>query len=452
MYGLPARTLRRFSHDADLRKVLGLLSTQKRTAPAIDQVQSGWCPLYPKHSRQPYVPATAHGPWIGTTDGNVVYDAGGYGMLGWGHNPPWLKDVLAKDQVQANIMTPSLSQPRFVRALWDSIGGSPYTAVAALNSGSEAVSFALRCARSEASDTKPEAFVRMSGSFHGRTDLPAALSASCDEQYRAAIPCWGVSTPRVETVPFNDVEAVRPCFERLRAAGYGVRAAIAEPVQGEGSPGNAMTRAFYDELRACVRDFGGHLIIDSIQAGLRADGCLSVVDYDAMLGVDPPDVEIFSKAIHAGQYPLSVVAMGPRVAYPGGIYGNTMTANPRALDVGAAVLARCDQQLRRQIQANGARFLEGLRSVQASHRSVVTNVTGTGLLCALELDPAVDVHRVEAACRNHGLNVIHGGSNALRFTPRFEITAEEIEYCVVATLDRVLKRLRYDENLYRVVP
>ena len=34
---------------------------------------------------------------------------------------------------------------------------------------------------------------------------------------------------------------------------------------------------------------------------------------------------------------------------------------------------------------------------------------------------------VEPWCRRRGLGVIHGGENALRFTPHFRITSEEID-------------------------
>ena len=51
-------------------------------------------------------------------------------------------------------------------------------------------------------------------------------------------------------------------------------------------------------------------------------------------------METYSKAMNAGQYPLSILAMTEKAAelYRTGVYGNTMTANPRAMDVGAAVL------------------------------------------------------------------------------------------------------------------
>ena len=48
---------------------------------------------------------------------------------------------------------------------------------------------------------------------------------------------------------------------------------------GEGQPGVALDRSFYDAARALTKENHSLLIIDSIQAALRAKGTLSVVDY-----------------------------------------------------------------------------------------------------------------------------------------------------------------------------
>ena len=44
--------------------------------------------------------------------------------------------------------------------------------------------------------------------------------------------------------------------------------------------------------------------------------------------------------------------------------------------------------------------------------------------------PVVGDDKVEMWCRKNGLGVIHGGVNALRFTPHFLITSEEIKMIV----------------------
>ena len=53
-------------------------------------------------------------------------------------------------------------------------------------------------------------------------------------------------------------------------------------------------------------------VVDSVQAGLRATGELSLVDWPRFASCEPPDFEVFSKALNGGQFPLSVVAFSER--------------------------------------------------------------------------------------------------------------------------------------------
>ena len=99
------------------------------------------------------------------------------------------------------------------------------------------------------------------------------------------------------------------------------------------------------------------LIIDSIQAGIRGQGTLSVVDYEGFQDAEAPDLETWSKALNAGQYPLSVLGLNDRAAelYVVGIYGNTMTTNPRALETAVAVLETITPELRQNIRGRWLR-------------------------------------------------------------------------------------------------
>ena len=63
-------------------------------------------------------------------------------------------------------------------------------------------------------------------------------------------------------------------------------------------------------------------------------------------------------------------------------------------------------------------------------KGIIIMVTGTGLLYQVKLDPKIVVTAmdgVEMTLRRLGINVIHGGTNALRFTPNFDITKDEID-------------------------
>src|SRR3546814_10249866 len=96
----------------------------------VQAVQAGFVNFYPQDGVNPYVALAARGPWIVTLNGAVLYDTGGYGMLGFGHAPQAIIDAMARPQAMANIMTPSLSQLRAERALrkeiGHSIGGCPF--------------------------------------------------------------------------------------------------------------------------------------------------------------------------------------------------------------------------------------------------------------------------------------------------------------------------------------
>ena len=63
-----------------------------------------------------------------------------------------------------------------------------------------------------------------------------------------------------------------------------------------------------------TREHGSMLVVDSIQAGLRAHGVLSIVDYPGFGEHDEPDMESYSKALNAGQFPLSVLALSGMAA------------------------------------------------------------------------------------------------------------------------------------------
>ena len=71
-----------------------------------------------------------------------------------------------------------------------------------------------------------------------------------------------------------------------------------------------------------------------------------------------------------------------------------------------------------------------LNEISVNFPDIVSHVTGSGLLLALHIKPEYIVDKnkgLEYICRYNGLNVIHGGENALRFTPYFLINDKEIE-------------------------
>ncbi|MGO1001570.1 aminotransferase class III-fold pyridoxal phosphate-dependent enzyme [Lysobacter sp. CA196] len=421
----------------------------------IQAVQAGYVNFYPDDGVNPYIALTARGPWVITLKGAVLHDSGGYGMLGFGHTPSAVIAAMAKPQVMANIMTPSLSQLRFERALRGAIGttrgGCPYERFFCLNSGSESVSLAARIADVNSKlMTDPGARhagrvikrVVVKGSFHGRTERPALYSDSSRKAYQQHLASFRNEDSVITVEPY-DVDALKKVFADADSNGWFVEAMFLEPVMGEGDPGRGVPPAFYAAARELTRNHGSLLLVDSIQAGLRAHGVLSIVDYPGFEGLEAPDMETYSKALNAGQYPLSVLAVGERAAslYRKGLYGNTMTSNPRALDVAVAVMEHVTPELQANIRNRGAEAIEKLEKLKSELGGLITKVQGTGLLFSCELAPQFKCYgagSTEEWLRERGIGVIHGGVNSLRFTPNFTIGSDEIEL-LVSMVGRALR-------------
>lgn len=421
----------------------------------VQAVQAGFVNFYPQDAVNPYVALAASGPWIVTLKGAVLYDTGGYGMLGFGHTPQAVVDAMAKPQAMANIMTPHLSQLRFERAIRKELGhsrkhGCPYAKFMCLNSGSESVSLAARIA-----DTNTKVMTDpggrhagrsvkrlvVSGSFHGRTDRPALYSDSSRKNYTKYLASYRDEDSVITIAPY-DIDALKQAFTDADANGWFIEAMFLEPVMGEGDPGRALPVAFYKVARELTKAHGSLLLVDSIQAGLRAQGVLSVVDYQDFSDAEAPDMETYSKALNAGQYPMSVLALTERATaiYQSGTYGNTMTANPRALDVACAVLGMLTPELRQNIRQRGAEAVQKLEKLKDELGGLITRVQGTGLLYSCELDPRFKGYGIgssEEWLRERGLGVIHGGANSLRFTPRFDMDGDEVDL-IVSMVKRAL--------------
>jgi acetylornithine/succinyldiaminopimelate/putrescine aminotransferase len=112
----------------------------------------------------------------------------------------------------------------------------------------------------------------------------------------------------------------------------------------------------------------------------------------------------------------AVLAMQEHIAskYVVGLYGNTMTTNPRALDVAADVLRAITPAVRSNIIKRGEEMQQKFGALSAKYPAILRGVTGSGLLQALHLQPSVPMfggnhagtRSFLAACRHAGIGVI----------------------------------------------
>ncbi len=426
---------------------------------AVRHIQSAYVNFYSPDALNPFVALAGKGTWLVTLHGAVMHDSGGYGMLGFGHCPDAVVDAMNGRQPMANVMTANVSQLRVTEKLRAELGharadGCPFDRFLWMNSGSEAMSVAARISDVRARQLtdadgahagKRPAYLVVERAFHGRTHRPASFSHSSRGKYERHLASFR-DLDNLWTVPSNDCDALRAVFDRAAAEGVFIESFFMEPVQGEGAPGVGVTRAFYDLARELTLAHDALLVVDSIQAGIRAHGTLSLVDYPGFEDCAPPDIESWSKALNGGQFPLSVLGLTSRAAdaYVVGVYGNTMTTNPRALDVASAVLDMLTPDVRANIARQGVAFVADLEAIRGEFPELITEVHGTGLLFCAELDPsrvqAIGPGSAEERCRLSGVSIVHGGVNALRFTPHFRVTDAEREL-MMNTLRSVLSEI-----------
>jgi len=391
--------------------------------------------------------------------GAVVHDSGGYGMLGYGHNRPELSDAMGEDAVMANHMTPSLAHSDFIASLRSEIGRSrkecPFESFICLNSGSEGNEMALRLCDMHAGQVAGGRKVHnlvVEGSFHGRTLAASLLTDTSRDTYQKEKAHLITKLQEGDGMNYvlvckpNNADELRKWFKRCDDENCYIQAVYLEGVMGEGNPGVPLDPEFYKVARELTLQHDSALCIDSIQAGIRTTGNLSICDYPGFENLPGPDFEIFSKALNGGQFPMSVVALSPRGAqwYRHGVYGNTMTGNPRACKVATASLRLLTPEIRANIRDMGKYCVQKYTELMAELPEAIIRVNGTGLLYQVKLEPKIPVTAmdgVEMTLRLRGVNVIHGGTNALRFTPNFDITTEEIDMQVAHVRDVLLEKL-----------
>ncbi len=208
-------------------------------------IQEGFVNFYPSKCVSPWVPLSAKGPWIFTLEKKLVYDMGGYGMLGFGHNPQNILKSLSKEQVMANIMTPHFSQKKF----WDQIRPElySYNSISCLNSGSEINSLAMRIANVHSMANPVR--VSLEGSFHGRTENPSRVSHSCQDTYQDHLCDYKKHYSGQYFIRMNDCAHANEVFETIKRKHEFPEITVIEPVQGEGNPGVAIKPEFYRVLR-----------------------------------------------------------------------------------------------------------------------------------------------------------------------------------------------------------
>ncbi len=263
--------------------------------------------------------------------------------------------------------------------------------------------------------------------YHGTHGFGTALAGMTPNRLGAPF------VPDVVTVAHDDATALEKEIERV---GPGrVAAFVAEPVIGAGGVLPPEPGYLEQAAQVCAR----HRVLfvaDSVICGFGRLGSWFGVE---RFGLEP-DLIVFAKGVTSGYLPLGGLVVHPRVAAPfwaeGAApfrHGATYAGHPAAC---AAALANLDV-LESEGLLGRAGELEGelhaaLRTL-ADHPLVTQVRGGTGVLGALELDPADPTlpARVTRAVRERGV-LIRPMISAVGFSPPLTLRAEHLDLLVDA--------------------
>lgn len=291
-----------------------------------------------------------------------------------------------------------------------------------MNTGVEAGESAIKLARKWAYEIKgiesnKAEIIFAKNNFWGRT-ISAVSSSTDPESYTN----FGPFTPGFQLVNYNDLEALEKAFQNKHVAAF-----MVEPIQGEAGI-ILPDKGYLKGVRALCDQYRVLFIADEIQSGLGRTGKWMACEHDSVR----PDIVLLGKALSGGFLPVSAVLSSNEVMdrLRPGQHGSTYGGNPLAAAVAMTALQVLEEEnMLENAEKMGEILLAGLREIKARH-SIIREVRGIGLFCALELDTPEDSSLAWDLClkwMEKGLLAKPTHGNKIRLAPPLVIQKQEIE-------------------------
>jgi adenosylmethionine-8-amino-7-oxononanoate aminotransferase len=417
----------------------------------------------------------AEGPWLYTSDGRRILDAGaGAVVVNIGQGREELAEVAASEVARLNYIVPvwlSAARERLTARLarWTPPGLNRFFFT---SGGSEAVEAALKFAimyhKAKGRPQKNKIISRWF-SYHGNT--LAALSVGGNFGRRADYeqvlwqwphidPSFCYRCPWGKTYPGCDIDCAAALEQEIVKQGAdSVAAFIAEPMMGATGGAVPPVREYWPKLAEICRRYDILLMADEVMTGFGRTGKRFAVEHWNL----KPDLLIGGKGLTGGYLPMGMIAVDERRVEECEQAGAdfmfyTYSAHPLACAMADKVLEIMErEQLVERAAELGARLGAQLKE-QLSGHPMVGDIRGTGFFWGIEFvrDKASKApyapdlrisNRVIGAALRHGLFVYptsgmagKAGGDGVMVTPPFVIGSPEIEYIVRnlrAALDEV---------------
>jgi ornithine--oxo-acid transaminase len=361
------------------------------------------------------------GVWVWDTEDNRYLDClSAYSAVNQGHCHPKILAAMVEQARRLTLTSRAFHNDQlapFYEELAQLTGSHK---VLPMNSGAEAVESAIKSVRKWGYEVKgvPDGqaeIIVCADNFHGRT--LGIVGFSTDPASRDH---FGPFAPGFKIIPFGDAKALEQAITPNTVA------FLVEPIQGEAGviipPSGYFTR-----VRELCTAHDVMLILDEIQTGLGRTGKLLAEQHE---GIEA-DVTLLGKALSGGFYPVSAVLSNNAVlgTLKPGQHGSTFGGNPLACAVARAALrVLVEEGMIENAALQGARFLEGLKSIRAN---IIREVRGRGLMLAVELHPeAGGARRYCLALRDAGILAKDTHQHTIRIAPPLVISSDQVDWAL----------------------
>lgn len=298
----------------------------------------------------------AQGAYLWDVDGKRYVDyVGSWGPMILGHaHPDIIQAVQEAAQDGLSFGAPTVHETTLADTICEIMPSIEM--VRMTNSGTEATMTAIRLARGY---TGRDMIVKFEGCYHGHSDSLLVKAGSglltLGEPTSKGVPADFAK--HTLTLPYNDINAVKACFEQY---GDKIAGVIVEPVAGNMNLVKPV-KGFLESIREMCDQYGSVFIIDEVMTGFRVALGGAQAHYNVK-----PDLTTLGKIIGAG---LPVGAFGGKkeimscIAPLGGVYqAGTLSGNPLAMRAGLAMFKHLRQpDFYERLNAKMTRLLTGLQ-------------------------------------------------------------------------------------------
>ncbi|MCC7426842.1 MAG: aspartate aminotransferase family protein [Alphaproteobacteria bacterium] len=406
----------------------------------------------------------ARGSWLWDQNGRAILDfTSGQMCATIGHNHPAIIEAITKSAQEvvhlfSGMLPPQV--PELARRIAD-LCPSPLQKVLLLNTGGEVNEAGLKMAKMRTGGFE---VIGLGGSWHGTSSGAGAHTYAGDRRgYGPGMPgTLMIPEPNAYQCPVRhcrdacDMTCLEVGFNLVDQQSVGAGAAvIAEPILSAGGiivppPG------YLKRLKEMCEQRGLLLIIDEAQTAFGRVGATFCFEQEGVV----PDILSLSKTLGGG-LPLAASVTSAEIEEDvhrkGYAHYTSHVSDPLPAAVGLAVLdILAAENLAENARVMGARFTEGLRSLQ-QRWEIIGDIRGRGLMIGVELvkdresrrpDHALGLRITQRALElglNMNIRTRPTRGSVWRIAPPLTVNAEEIDLAL-EMIDQAIRECHADRN------